>query len=128
LDEKSRNDRKKFLRLMRKIYGVSEDGEWKILLQNIDASEKQIAFVYWDKNLVVIDPRFDIILSLMHECIHILDDEGKIILIGKTLGEREAEVEELEKFCKVNIRADQAHKLIRLLTQNLCHPKTNSGL
>lgn len=128
MDEKSRNDRKKFLRLMRKIYGVSEDGEWKILLQNIDASEKQIAFVYWDKNLVVIDPRFDIILSLMHECIHILDDEGKIILIGKTLGEREAEVEELEKFCKVNIRADQAHKLIRLLTQNLCHPKTNSGL
>jgi hypothetical protein len=113
---------------MRKIYELLEDGEWKILLQSIDASENQIAFVYWDKNLIVIDPKFDIIISLVHECIHILEDEGKIAFKGITLTEKEHEVEDLERFCKLSIRTHQASKLIKLLAQNLRRSKTDLGL
>lgn len=120
--KKEKSEHQKFLRLMKKIYTVLESDEWKIVLQKIDPIDDRIAFVYWDENLIVLDPRENVIVLLIHECLHILDDEGEIILKG-TPSERELKVEALEKFCHTHLGADQAFKLTNLLAQNLCRSK-----
>lgn len=123
-ERKKRNERRHFLRLMQKIYGVLESGKWKIIYAKF---ENYRGYVLYEERLIILDPREDILLTLIHECLHVLFYEEKLKL--KRRKNEEKEVGRLEKFCSKYLDQPQAFRLTELILKNLImkNPQTIEG-
>lgn len=114
-EEKKRyKEQCRFLRLMKKIYGVLESGNWSIKYTNL---EYYRGYFLYEEKLILLDPRKNILPTLIHECLHVLFYQQ--ILKKSWFKTEEAEVQKLEKFCEKNLTPKDAERLTELLLKNL---------
>jgi len=108
------NEKRRSNRLMKKIFKILESGELKIVYKK---SSKYRGYFISDNKIIALDPRDEVIQTLVHECLHALFFERKIKLFA---GESEEDmVLYLEKFCRRYMSYAQAIYLTELLAKCL---------
>lgn len=115
-------------RLMHLVYGILRSEKWQVryvrLYGNLSASRKlgldvndAIGTVDVDKKIIYVDFRYEVIATVVHECLHVLLDER---FSGKRAHEEEeAKVQRLERLIMKRVSRVQATRLHRLINERL---------
>lgn len=99
--------------LIHRIIKLIKNGDWTIIYKKMDDTD---GYVLHDELTIIIDPRQDVLTILVHECLHILFENGLI------QGEKEKEeqiVSDLEILCMERMTPKQAIILTKLLADYL---------
>src|SRR5688572_7921838 len=115
--DRKAHERQTHYRLMRRIYKLCAQGEWRLryarirkngrLCRGHGLSTNTVGFVDVEPQIIWVDHREDMLMTFVHECLHIL--MGDRYLNRHEAEERE--VQRLEKLMKRNISARQAKRL-----------------
>lgn len=116
---KERNERRRFLRLMKKIYQFLESDEITIEFKRM---EEYCGLMYFRKKLMLINPCEHILLTLIHECCHFLFSRKKLKRDNKI--SEEDQILKIQELCARHLNHAQALKLTKLLLHNLTEKGT----
>ena len=115
-------------RLMHRIYGILNSGEWRIVYvkmwdnppvcRKLGLESNKVGTVDFVEGIIFVDYRQDVLATVVHECIHIIleDRYGP----GQE-DENEEETQRLEKVVMGNMSRCQAMRLHRLVTECLSY-------
>jgi len=112
--DKAMRKRRRAHRLTRKVIEFLRDNEdgWEIRLYPISGNVRLcrgLGFgtsniagcVLWDRNLIIADPRTDVLSTIVHECLHVLyPDAPELVILG------------MEKECVRHLTRNQAERIL----------------
>ncbi len=100
-------------RLMSRIYKILNSGDWNIRYARISGNRELalrfgvgmnvVGCVDEESESIILDPRKDVLATLLHECLHIIYPD-----------KRESEVARLERFMLTHLSSVQARRLHQL--------------
>lgn len=115
--DRKAHERRLHYRLMHRMYKLCAQGEWRLRYARILRNGKlcrghglganTVGFVDVENQVIWVDHREDLLMTFVHECLHILMGD-RYLNRPKT---EEREVQRLEKLMKRNISARQAKRL-----------------
>lgn len=127
--DRKAHERRTHYRLMHRIYALCAQGEWRLryarirkngkLCRGHGLSTNTVGFVDMEPQIIWVDHREDMLMTFVHECLH--------VLMGDRFTNRpkaeEREVQRLERLIKRNISARQALRLHLHMTNMLTAPE-----
>lgn len=125
-----KRERRKHYRHLSQIYALCRSGEWRFRFARligggrecarlglVNAKGKAVSNVQgtvdWENQVIVVDPREDMLMTFVHECLHVLHTDR----FGPDGNEAEEHwVRDQEALIKRHLTAVQATRLLELMT------------